>query len=285
MIALADACALLGSTLRCPACRSRLLAAPDFVACTDCRCRWSRPPGGYVDLRAPTWNPDAHNWQDRQDETCRYYAALKTTPGKASDAFRSDFRPFAPVLMSYGGSVLDVGGGNGLARAFMSASVHYVSLDPSVEWLADGWDALRDAFACLAAPLTFVQGFAESLPFATASFDAAVCLWTLNHCASPAQALHEVGRVVRPAGRFLLVVEDGEPTWPELMVGVGAHYLIDTRARLIAAKAVRPLLGWPTQSDHLAISNRAMRHVTAQSFALRRRWWVGCYLALEYERR
>ncbi|MEQ1897750.1 MAG: class I SAM-dependent methyltransferase [Vicinamibacterales bacterium] len=285
MPAVADACALLLPTLRCPMCRSHMLASFDAVTCGRCRHRWSRPREGYLDLRVPTWNPGARRWQERQDETCRYYESLKTRPEEAVEGFRSDLQSFAPVLAKYRGSVLDIGGGHGIARAFMSSGIDYVSVDPSIEWLTDDWDGLLDDFPCLATPLPFVQAYAEGLPFGDASFDGAICLWTLNHCADPALALREIGRVVRTGGRFLLVVEDGEPTWSELASGNGEHYLLRSRMHVMAAKVAKPVRGWPTQRDHVAIGNRALDQWTTGGFSLRRRWWVGCYLALEYERR
>ena len=168
--------------------------------------------------------------------------------------------------------MLDIGGGNGIVRAFMSSPLGYVSVDPSDEWLSSDWDELADAFPCLREPLTFVQGYAESLPFADAAFDATLCLWTLNHCANPAIALGEMGRVTRDGGRALLILEDGEPTWSELAASVASHYLVPTRTRLIGAKLAAPLVGWPTQSDHVAIGNRAMTRWTAGAFRLLRRW-------------
>jgi SAM-dependent methyltransferase len=42
---------------------------------------------------------------------------------------------------------------------------------------------------------------AESLPFADASFDAVICTEVLEHCRDPRAAMHEIRRVLRPAGR------------------------------------------------------------------------------------
>ncbi len=284
MPALADA-AVLRDVLRCPACHALLTVTVETVACANCRHEWRRSAPGYLDLRSPGWNASANGWQDRQDDTCAYYERLRNDPAQAREAFRCDLTPFAAALATHAGRVLDVGGGNGLVRTFMPAAVGYVSVDPSVDWLSGDWDAVADVFSCLNEPLTFVQAFAEHLPFADSAFDSAVCLWTLNHCADPRAALGQLARVVRPDGRLLLVLEDGEPTWSELASGVGEHYLIETRTRLMLTKAAKPLTGWPVQADHVAINNAALARWTAASFQLRRRWWTGCYLALEYERR
>ena len=61
-------------------------------------------------------------------------------------------------------------------------------------------------------------------------------MFTLNHCANPVAALRETARVVRTGGHVLLVLEDGEPLYTEILSGEVSHYLIESRARLFAAK-------------------------------------------------
>jgi ubiquinone/menaquinone biosynthesis C-methylase UbiE len=53
--------------------------------------------------------------------------------------------------------------------------------------------------------LTFVQGNAESLPFAEAQFEAAFSTFSFLHYPHPEQVLSEVSRVLKPSGRFYLV--------------------------------------------------------------------------------
>jgi ubiquinone/menaquinone biosynthesis C-methylase UbiE len=56
-----------------------------------------------------------------------------------------------------------------------------------------------------AAQVTVVEGRAEDLPFADASFDAAVSAFTLCTVADPAAALAELRRVLVRGGRLLLL--------------------------------------------------------------------------------
>ena len=63
------------------------------------------------------------------------------------------------------------------------------------------------------------------------AFDAAVCMCTLNHCANPVAALRETARVVRTGGHVLLVLEDGEPLYTEILSGEASHYLIESRCQ------------------------------------------------------
>ena len=284
MLALADTLAVAGSRLCCPSCHAPLVFAANHLTCASCGERWPRPSAGHVDLRVRAWDAATSGWQRRQDETDHYYDGLKTRHDEAALAFRSDLAPFAATLSTYRGWVLDVGGGNGIVRDMLPDPAQYVSVDPSTEWLADGWDALADVFPCLRQPLSFVQAYAEHLPFAGRAFDAAICMFTLNHCADPVAALRETARIVKPGGHVLLVLEDGEPYYAEILSGAARHYLIGSRAELFAAKLTKPLRGWPTQSDHVAIDDSMLHESAAGRLELVRRWWVGCYLALEYRR-
>ncbi|HEX5108486.1 MAG TPA: class I SAM-dependent methyltransferase [Vicinamibacterales bacterium] len=284
MPALANAYEQLRDVLRCPMCGGRLSAAAGTLSCTPCGQAWERPATGHLDLLPAGWASKPSPWARRQDETCRYYSDLVSRPADAVEAFRGDLAPFSEILSHCTGTVLDVGGGNGMVRAYLAGGTTYVSVDPSVEWLHRAWDQLGVDFPCLAAPLTFVHGVGEHLPFADAVFDCVLCLWALNHSADPERAVREMSRVLKPAGTLLLVLEDGEPTWRELYSGRGAHYLRQTPARLLLAKALAPLCGWPIQSDHLPIRHRALTRWTLPDLELHHRSWVGWYLALEYQR-
>lgn len=50
-----------------------------------------------------------------------------------------------------------------------------------------------------------VLGDLETLPFPDATFDAAINIVTLEHVLDPERVICELGRVLRPGGRFLLV--------------------------------------------------------------------------------
>ena len=99
------------------------------------------------------------------------------------------------------GRVLELGIGMGLNLAFY---------DPAKVSLVMGVDpaaALREV--ALAAPrderlaVQVEDGDAEALPFEAASFDTVVCTYTLCSVCTPAKALAEARRVLKPGGRFL----------------------------------------------------------------------------------
>ena len=99
------------------------------------------------------------------------------------------------------GRVLELGIGMGLNLAFY---------DPAKVSLVMGVDpaaALREvALAAPRDPRLAVQvhdGDAEALPFEDAGFDTVVCTYTLCSVCTPAKALAEARRVLKPGGRFL----------------------------------------------------------------------------------
>ena len=76
-------------------------------------------------------------------------------------------------------------------------------VEPSARML--GW-ARSHAFAPAAGRLSWTQALAEELPFPNASFDAVLCKGALDHFISPALALGEAARVLRPGGRLVLAL-------------------------------------------------------------------------------
>ena len=98
-----------------------------------------------------------------------------------------------------GRSILDIGCGAGtLAKALAGHGAIVTGVDPNPEALAAARAAVTGA--------TFVIGSAEALPVPDASQDGAGMLNSLHHVPSPAVALREAARVLRP-GCSLVVVE------------------------------------------------------------------------------
>jgi ubiquinone/menaquinone biosynthesis C-methylase UbiE len=169
------------------------------------------------------------------------------------------------VVPGAAGRVLELGIGGGLNLAFYDPG-HVTSVtgvDPSEGLRAKALAAPRpDGLA-----VEILDGAAEQLPFDAASFDTIVCTYTLCSVASPASALAEARRVLKPGGRFLFS-EHGlspdadvqrwqrrlEPVWKRLAGGchltrpVGgairdAGFAIETLQTMYLPGAPRPM-GW-----------------------------------------
>jgi SAM-dependent methyltransferase len=125
-----------------------------------------------------------------------------------------------------GTAVLDVGCGRGdLCAAAAARGARPTGID-----LADGMvAAAREAHPAL----DFRVGDAEALPFATASFGAALAAFVVNHLPRPERAAAELRRVVAPGGRVAVAMWDQ----PERVAFLG---LLD--AAMDAAKVERGLL-------------------------------------------
>jgi ubiquinone/menaquinone biosynthesis C-methylase UbiE len=99
------------------------------------------------------------------------------------------------------GDVLEVAVGTGLNLDTYPPDVRLTGLDLSEQML----DIARTRAAELGRNVELRQGNAQSLPFGDATFDTVVC--TFGLCAIPDMdaALDEMTRVLKPAGRLILV--------------------------------------------------------------------------------
>jgi demethylmenaquinone methyltransferase / 2-methoxy-6-polyprenyl-1,4-benzoquinol methylase len=102
-------------------------------------------------------------------------------------------------------TVLDVATGTGaVARELIrQKGCSVVGLDQSPQMLAE-------ARRRLGSDVELVEGTAERLPFADASFDALTFTYLLRYVADPAATLQELARVVRPGGT-IAALEFGVP--------------------------------------------------------------------------
>ncbi|HSV03829.1 MAG TPA: class I SAM-dependent methyltransferase [Phenylobacterium sp.] len=134
------------------------------------------------------------------------------------------------VVPAAEGRVLELGIGMGHnLRYYDPGKVSSVTgVDPSPELRAYAVAAERDPRLSV----TVQDGTAEALPFEDASFDSVVCTFTLCSVCTPAAALSEARRVLKPGGRFLycehgLSPDEGvarwqrriDPLWSRLLGG------------------------------------------------------------------
>ena len=99
-----------------------------------------------------------------------------------------------------GGRLLEVGAGTGANFALYPAAARSACVEPSREML-------QRAASKPARPAgsRLVQAFAERLPFADDTFDAAFATLVFCSVESPAEGLAELRRVVRAGGRVVLL--------------------------------------------------------------------------------
>lgn len=139
-----------------------------------------------------------------------------------------------------GESILDIGCGTG---AFCRELAPRVAPGGSVVGVDNASAAINVALrlsACddRSAP-TFAEADGHDLPFAAASFDAAVCVSVLGFCQNPERVLAEARRVLRPGGRVLVVNSD-----EDTRVYNGCDRDLGRRmARAIADRSHDPWLG------------------------------------------
>jgi arsenite methyltransferase len=103
-----------------------------------------------------------------------------------------------------GARVVEVGCGTGaISRALAAVAGEVIGTDPS-----PGLLTRAEALSAGIANLAFQEADGRVLPFADASFDAAVLHRVLSHVPGPEAVLAEVHRVLRPGGR--VVAFDGD---------------------------------------------------------------------------
>lgn len=115
--------------------------------------------------------------------------------------------------------VLDLCCGQGtLTRMLVQSGARAVGLDFSPEMLA-----LAEA----AAPgAELQQGDAASLPFDDGRFDVVVCNFGMMHLPDQPTALREIGRVLRPKGKFLMATwgaPEDSPAFGTVFAAIKAH--------------------------------------------------------------
>ena len=109
--------------------------------------------------------------------------------------------------------------------------------------LTPRWQELTHRFPALTDRQVFVRGVGEHMPFRSATFDAVVAFWSLNHVGDPGRVVQEIGRVLRSGGRLLLVLEDMEPRWRDLLVTGLRKLPFDDWLRMVWPKARATLSG------------------------------------------
>ena len=137
-------------------------------------------------MSEPDWETHAQWWQD-----------------EFTDGVDPEYtEQILPLIMSHvplRGSLLDVGAGEGqVARLAAEAGLAVTAIDPAWAQVSVGQERGGGP--------RWAQGSAMALPFADASFDAAVACLVFEHIADLDTAIAEVSRVLKPGGTFLFLL-------------------------------------------------------------------------------
>lgn len=145
-----------------------------------------------------------------------------------------------------GDTVLDVATGTGAVALELIRRLRcaVVGLDQSPQMLAEARRRLPPG-------VSLVEGDADRLPFADASFDALTFTYLLRYVDDPGATLRELARVVKPGGT-VAGLEFGVPPRPLAR----AAWRLYVRAGLpLAGRAISP--GWAAVGDFLGASIEA----------------------------
>lgn len=108
----------------------------------------------------------------------------------------------AQLIPRASGIVLEIGFGSGLNLPFYGKEVSKLyAIDPSKEL----WEFSKERVSKAPFPVEFINASAERIPLADNSVDAAITTWTLCSIPNPEQALREVQRVLKAAGKLLFI--------------------------------------------------------------------------------
>jgi len=164
-----------------------------------------------IAVHALSLMPQAAQTKLKEWKEFRYWCNKQAQETNLTNAHYAHFYTacFGLGLDDYRGHrILDVGCGPRGSLEWAITAAEAVGVDP----LADRYRKLQTRKQ----RMTYVNAYAERMPFANGHFDDVFCFNALDHTADFRAALKEIGRVLRPGGRLLLITEvNHEPTLAE----------------------------------------------------------------------
>lgn len=269
----------------CPTCYHELEFGDLVMNCVACGSQFVQSDDACVSLQPNVdASSEANEWEMHQQCMEQWYLDILQYSW-AGEALARDYAPYAAWLSQRNGTILDVGGGAGLVREFLPSDATYINIEPSPMWQRPEWNRVQKQFNCVASPQLLVRGVAEHLPFRATQFDTVLSFWSLNHASRPETAVKEIIRVLKPSGRFLVVLEDMEPSWLDLMRNAIGRIKLRHVAQFSAEK-IRCLLerrSWPIADDHCRILEDELMRWVGRDLLIIRRTWNGRYLVYEFQ--
>lgn len=141
----------------------------------------------WPELDDDLWETHSQWWQDGFTEG-------------ADPEYEEQILPLAAQLLQGYDAVLDIGTGEGQISRLLAAqgAGRVIGVDPTA-------NQITEAVARGGGPV-YARSGAAALPFADATFDAAVACLVFEHIEAVDEAIDEVARVVRPGGRFVFML-------------------------------------------------------------------------------
>jgi SAM-dependent methyltransferase len=128
---------------------------------------------------------------------------LDRVPDGAAESFAAVANPFALGRLAPGERVLDIGSGSGtdslVAAQMVTETGHVTGIDMTQKMLSKARAAAAEAGAT---NVEFVEGEAETLPFADKSFDVVISNGVIDLTPDKDAVFSEIHRVLAPAGRI-----------------------------------------------------------------------------------
>jgi len=185
------------------------------------------------------WETHAQWWQDGH------------TDG-ADPEYVEQIVPIVRTALEGSRVVLDIGAGEGqLARDLTEHGAQVTGLDPSVA-------QLRTALQRAGGP-TYALGAAAALPFADVAFDGVLACLVFEHITEMEAAMAEIGRVLQPGGRFVLILnhplmQSPDSGWiddyilEEQYWRIGPYLPVDIREETLDKGVTLPFVHRPTSA-------------------------------------
>jgi ubiquinone/menaquinone biosynthesis C-methylase UbiE len=143
------------------------------------------------------------------EETRQYFDAVANQWDEMRRTFFGEGVRIAAIRaagISAGSVVADVGAGTGfITEAALTAGARVIAIDSSEAMLLQ----LRNRFA--SKPVEVRPGDIDSLPLETGEVDAVLANMVLHHAPSPAQAICEMARALKPGRRLVITDADTHP--------------------------------------------------------------------------
>lgn len=238
-------------------------------------------------------------WRSKLSEMEIWYRNALTDIPKTKALLTREYSYYRAFLSSLDGRILDVGGGAGLAAMYLKSKCEYVVIDPANIWSDSSWRKLRKDLRINSPKPMFVQGVGEQLPFQSDLFDGILFFWSLNHAKSVEDCVNELQRVAKSGAKILLVLEDMEPSWHDLLKAVfqklKSKFIRETNVsyfhnekihssmkKMIKLKLLRS--EWPIQDDHFPVREADLKSWLGTTSAITSRDWIGGFLKLEIQK-